>query len=70
MICHWISPQKRRINGDNAAKSKQDEQCENMLNTHCICHWLVLVCSDTGDILKFVKDFELTTLQLKTHQSL
>ena len=44
-----------------APKFKKDEQCENI---HCICHRLALVCSDTRDELKFVKDFELTMFQL------
>ena len=35
-----------------------------MINVHCICHRLALTCSDTGDELQFVKDFELTMTQL------
>ena len=50
--------------GGIAAMFQKDEQCENILNIYCICHWLALVCSDTGDKLKFLKDFELTMLQL------
>ena len=49
-----------------AGKFRLDEQCENILNIHCICHWLALACSDTQEKLKFVKDFELTMLQLWT----
>ena len=50
--------------GGVAAKFKQDERCENMLDIHCICHRLALACCDSGDELKFVKEFELTMLQL------
>ena len=50
--------------GGIAAMFQKDEQCENILNIYCICHWLELVYSDTGDKLKFLKDFELTMLQL------
>ena len=50
--------------GGVAAKFRKDGQCENIPNIHCICHRLALTCSDTGDELKFLKDFELTMLQL------
>ena len=43
-----------RRNGGTAAKFQKEEQCENILNIHCICHQLALTCSDTRDRLKFV----------------
>ena len=42
----------------------QADQCENILNIHCISQQLALACSDTKDKLKFVRDFELKMLQL------
>lgn len=46
------------------ARFKNLEACKTLLSIHCICHRLALACSDTGDELSFVKDFETTTMQL------
>lgn len=46
------------------ARLKKNPGCEKMLNIHCICHRLALACSDTGDEIKFIEEFELTLLQL------
>ena len=43
-----------------AARLKNLEDCKTMLIVHCICHRLALACSDTGNDLSFVKDFETT----------
>ena len=45
-----------------ASKFKKLPQCENMLNVHCICHWLALACADAGDNLQFIKDFKTTMI--------
>ena len=50
--------------GGFAAKIRNYEQCENIQKIHRIYHLLAFLCSDTGGELKFVKDFELTILQL------
>ena len=50
--------------GGVAAKFREINDCKTMINVHCICHCLALACSDTGDELQFVKDFELTMTQL------
>lgn len=47
-----------------AARLKSLEPCKTMLSVHCICHRLALACSDTGVELSFVKDFEITMMQL------
>ena len=46
-----------KYNGD-AAKFKELESWKTMINIHCICHRLALVCADTGDALKFIQEFE------------
>ena len=35
-----------------------------MLRIHCMCHQLALACSDTGDELSYIQEFEKTLLQL------
>ena len=50
--------------GRHCIKFSLDDQCENFLNIHCINHQSALGCSDTGDKLKFARDFELKILQL------
>lgn len=47
-----------------AARLKSLPSCKTMLNIHCICYRLALACSDTGDELSCVKDFEHTMMQL------
>ena len=47
-----------------AARFKNLEACKTLLSIHCICHWLALACSDTGDELSFVNDFKTTMMQL------
>ena len=52
------------VDGGVAAKLRRMDSCETMINVHCICHRLALACSETGNELQFVKDFELTMIQL------
>ena len=47
-----------------AARLSEHENCQTMLSVHCICHRLVLACSDTGDELSYIQEFEKTFLQL------
>ena len=47
-----------------AARFRKVEESSTMLNVHCVCYRLALACSDTGDKLKFIEDFELTMIQL------
>ena len=47
-----------------AARLSEHENCQTMLNVHCICHRLALACSDTGDELSYIQEFEKTFLQL------
>ena len=47
-----------------AAKFHKVEESSTMLNVHCVCHHSALACSDTGNELKFIEDFELTMIQL------
>ena len=47
-----------------AAKFKSLDKCKTMISIHCICHRLALACSDTGDELKFIQNFEKTLLDL------
>ena len=47
-----------------AAKFRQVEESSTVLNIHCLCHCLPLACSDIGDELKFIEDFELNMIQL------
>ena len=51
-------------NSGVAAKFRQLDDCNTMINVHCICHRLALACGDTGNELKFISDFELTLTQL------
>ena len=52
------------VDGAVAAKLRRMDDCKTMINVHCICHRLALACSDMDDELQFVKDFELTMIQL------
>ena len=52
------------VDGGVAAKLRRMDDCKTMINVHCVCHRLALACSDMGDELQFVKDFELTMIQL------
>ena len=47
-----------------AARLSEHENCQTMLSVHCICHRLALACSDTGDELSYIQEFEKTLLQL------
>ena len=47
-----------------AGKFKKLLQREIMLNMHCICHRLTSACADARDDLHFIKDFEITMIQL------
>ena len=47
-----------------AARFRKVEESSTTLNVHCVCHRLALACSDTGDKLKFIEDFELTMIHL------
>ena len=47
-----------------AAKSKKLPQCENIMSVHCIYHWSALSCTDAGDDLQFIIDFENIMMQL------
>ena len=57
----WVIAWKK---GDIAIKFWRDDQWANILNIHCINHYLALACSITGDKLKFVRGFQLKMLQL------
>ena len=46
------------------ARFRKVEESSTMLSVHCVCHRLALACSDMGDELKFIEDFELTMMQL------
>ena len=46
------------------ARFRKAEESSTVLNVHYVCHRLALVCSDMGDELKFIEDFELTMIQL------
>ena len=57
-----------------AARLSEHENCQTMLNVHCICHRLALACSDTGDELSYIyknlkKLFYSCGSFLKTHQN-
>ena len=43
---------------------KKHAQCESMLNVHCICDRLALVCAYARDDLQFIQNFEATGTQL------
>ena len=47
-----------------AMRLSEHENCQTMLSIHCICHRLALACSDTGDKLSYIPEFEKTLLQL------
>ena len=47
-----------------AARLSERENYQAMLRVHCICHRLALPCSDTGDELSYIQEFEKTLLQL------
>ena len=47
-----------------AGRLSEHENCQTMLSVACICHWLALACSDTGDELSYIQEFEKTLLQL------
>ena len=47
-----------------AAKFRKVEESSTVLNIHCLCHRSALACSDIGDELKFIEDFELILIQL------
>ena len=47
-----------------AARFRELVECNKLLNVHYVCHRLVLACSDTGDELKIISDFDLTMTQL------
>ena len=49
-----------------AARLRQHQVLQCMLNIHCICHRLALACADLSDQLTFLKKFETTS---KIHQS-
>ena len=57
---HVMTGQEKGV----AAKFCQVEESSTVLNIHCLCHCLALACSDTGDELKFIEDFELKMIQL------
>ena len=44
---------------DVAVRFCKVEESSTMLNIHCVCHRLALVCFNLRDELKFIKDFEL-----------
>ena len=52
------------VDGGVAAKLRRMDDCKTMIIVHCICHRLALACSDMGDKLQFVNNFELTMIQL------
>lgn len=39
-------------------------KCCRMFSVHCICHHLALAFRDTGDVLKFISDFETTMIKI------
>ena len=47
-----------------AARFKHLNECNIMLSMQCICHCLALTCTETGDDLKFISDFEVKMTQL------
>ena len=47
-----------------ATRLSEHENCQTMLSVHCICHRLALACSDTGDELSYIQEFEKNFLQL------
>ena len=47
-----------------AARLSEHENCQTMLSVHCMCHRLALACSDTGDELTYIQEYEKTLLQL------
>ena len=47
-----------------AARLSEHENCQTMLSVCCMCHRLALACSDTGDELSYIQEFEKTLLQL------
>ena len=47
-----------------AAWFRELAECNKLLKVHYVRHWLAVACSDTGDELKFISDFELTMTQL------
>ena len=47
-----------------AAQLSEHENGQTMLSIHCLCHRLALACSDTGDGLSYIQEFEETLLQL------
>ena len=47
-----------------AARLSEHENCQTRLSVHFICHRLALACSDTGDELSYIQEFEKTLLQL------
>ena len=49
---------------ENGVAARFRALCKTLLNIHCVCHRLALACSDTGDELTFIQNFELTIIQL------
>ena len=47
-----------------SARLSEYENCQTMLSVHCIFHQLALACSDTGDELSYIQEFEKPLLQL------
>ena len=47
-----------------AVRLSEHENCQTMLSYYCTCHRLALACSDTGDELSYIQEFEKSLLQL------